>query len=107
MAKMEFKVSLPPLEIQEIIEKKIQEELVFSDEYYLENEKCILIRIYNKYYMRMRNDIGLVIIYENTTGKNLIKMITTSSGDGLLSANLGAGENFIKKVKNIIDDYII
>ncbi|CEK36586.1 hypothetical protein UMC2PCS14_00101 (plasmid) [[Clostridium] sordellii] len=107
MAKKEFQVSLSPLEIQEIIEKNIQEELIFSDNYDLENEKYILIRVYNKYYMRTRNDVGLVIVCENTTGKNLIKITATGSGDGLFSADLGAGENFIKKVQGIISDYII
>lgn len=104
MANKEFKVTLSPLEIQDIIKENIHEKLVFSERYDLENEKHIIITVYSKYYMRIRNDMGLVIICENTTGKTLVKITSTSSGEGL---DFGASKDFMKKVQEIISEYII
>ena len=107
MIKKEFEVTLSPLAIQEYIEKNLDEELIFSDGYDLGNGKYILITVYNKYYMRTNSDIGLVIICENTTGKTIIKTIPTGSGAAMIRFDWGSGQNFIKKVQEIISDYII
>lgn len=48
MAQKVFKVRLNPLEVQDLIEKNIYEELVFSDAYDLGNGKYILITVYDK-----------------------------------------------------------
>lgn len=106
MAQTIFKVRVSPLEIQEQLEKNLHEELVFSDCYDLGNGKSILILVYNKYYMRTNSDVGLVIVCENTTGKTLIKITATGSGEGLFSLDWGAGENFIKRVEDVISEYI-
>ena len=102
-----FKVRVSPLEIQEQLEKNLHEELVFSDSYDLGNGKFILILVYNKYYMRTSSDIGLVIVCENTTGKTLIKITVTGSGAGVFSIDWGAGGDFIKRVEDVISEYII
>ncbi|EPZ62087.1 hypothetical protein H477_5730 [[Clostridium] sordellii ATCC 9714] len=69
MAQKVFKVRLNPLEVQDLIEKNIYEELVFSDAYDLGSGKYILITVYDKYYMRTGSNTGLVIVCENTTEK--------------------------------------
>lgn len=107
MVQTTFKVRVSPLEIKEHIEKNLHEELVLYDGYDLENDKMILILVYNKYYMRTNSDIGLVIVCENTTGKTLIKITATGSGEGLFSLDWGAGGNFIKRVEDVISEYII
>lgn len=102
-----FKVRLNPLEVQDLIEKNIYEELVFSDAYDLGNGKYILITVYDKYYMRTGSNTGLVIVCENTKENTIVKVTSTGSGSELLGIDWGSGESFIKKVKEIISEYII
>ncbi|TQZ40434.1 DUF6054 family protein, partial [Clostridioides difficile] len=59
------------------------------------------------YYARNNSDAGLIVVYENTTGKTVIKATSTGSAIGILKIDWGAGGNLLKRVKNILADYII
>jgi hypothetical protein len=107
MSKEIFTVKLSPLEAQEMIEKKIGEEVVFCDGYNLGDGKFILITVYEKYYIRSNSNAGLVVVCENTSGETVVKVTSTGSGAGLFMIDWGSGNNFIKKVKEILLEYII
>lgn len=107
MATEIFTVKITPLEAQKMIKENIDADLVFSDSYNLGDDKFILITTFEKYYARNNSDAGLIVVYENTTEKTVIKATSTGSAIGVLKIDWGAGGNLLKRVKNILADYII
>lgn len=107
MSREIFTVKMTPVEAQKMVEKNLDADIVFSDMYSLGDDKLILITTFDKYYARSNSNSGLVVIYENTTGKTLIKIASTGSSIGLLQIDWGTGNNLIKRVKNILSDYIV
>lgn len=107
MASNIFKVSLPPLEVQNLLDINLGKKRISSDVYTLGNGVYIFITVYEKYYMRNSSTAGLVIICENTTGSTLVKLNSVGSGEGILNVDWGAGDDFISTVKEIFSDYII
>lgn len=107
MATEIFTVKITPLEAQKMIKENLDADLVFSDSYNLGDDKFILITTFEKYYVRNNSDAGLIVVYENTTGKTVIKATSTGSAIGILKIDWGAGGNLLKRVKNILADYII
>ncbi|CCL14621.1 hypothetical protein EWM37_08250 [Clostridioides difficile] len=107
MARDVFSVKMTPLEAQKMVEKNLEADLVSVDIYNLENNKSIIVTIFEKYYARSNSDAGLVVICENTTGKTLVKITSTGSAIGLSQIDWGTGNNLIKRVKKILIDYII
>jgi len=106
MARDVFSVKMTPLEAQKMVEKNLEADLVSVDIYNLENNKSIIVTIFEKY-ARSNSDAGLVVICENTTGKTLVKITSTGSAIGLFQIDWGTGNNLIKRVKKIFIDYII
>lgn len=107
MARDVFSVKMTPLEAQKIIKENFDADLVSVDIYNLENDKSIIVTIFEKYYARSNSDAGLVVICENTTGKTLVKITSTGSAIGLLQIDWGTGGNLIKRIKKILIDYIV
>ena len=107
MARDVFSVKMTPLEAQKMVEKNLEADLVSVDIYNLENNKSIIVTIFEKYYAISNSDAGLVVICENTTGKTLVKITSTGSAIGLFQIDWGTGNNLIKRVKKILIDYII
>lgn len=107
MSREVFTVKITPVEAQRMVEKNLDADIVFSDMYSLGNGKLILITTFDKYYVRSNSNSGLVVICENTTGKTLVKIASTGSSIGLLQIDWGVVNNLLKRVKNILSDYII
>ncbi|EQF23465.1 hypothetical protein QEW_3487 [Clostridioides difficile CD160] len=107
MAREVFTVKMTPLEAQKMIEENMDADIIFTDAYNLGDGKFILITAFDRYYVRSSSNAGLLVICENTTEETLVKVVSTGSGTGLFQIDWGAGSNFTKRIRKILNEYII
>lgn len=70
--------------------------------------KYIGILVFEKYFMRVGNRAGLIVIIDNTEGETEIRVIATASSQGMIfNFDWGAGDDFADSVKRILEYYIV
>ena len=63
--------------------------------------------IYEKYFFRTNSNGAVILICDDTTNITKVKLITSGTKSGLASMDLGASNNLISSVREILQNYII
>ena len=107
MAKDNFNVSISPNEVVELVNDKFQGSFIDTEFYKLENDKSIYINTYEKYFFRTNSNGAIILICDDTTNITKVKLITSGTGSGLASMDLGVASSLISIIKEILKNYII
>lgn len=108
MGSCNFEVRLSPREAFDIIQDRVNADLVYSEFNSLDHEKATGVLIFEKYFFRVSNRVALVVLIDNLKGDTVVKSISTGSSEGLfLKFDWGASEDFAYSVKDIMEKYII
>lgn len=108
MSKYNFKVNISPKEVLGIVKEKIYADLVHEEIHDLGNEANIGTLVFEKYYMRVKNRVALVVIVDNIKENTDVRVISTGSSEGFIfNFDWGAADDFAYSVKTMLKDYII
>ncbi|AFM41374.1 hypothetical protein Desaci_2424 [Desulfosporosinus acidiphilus SJ4] len=108
MSTYNFKVSMSPIEALDIVKQNVDADLVHEEIHDLGNGNYIGTLIFEKYYMRVKNRVALVVIIDNIYGQTDVRSIATGSSEGMIfNFDWGAADSFASSVKDILDDFII
>ncbi len=108
MSKSSFKISINPVRAFQMIKNSESADLVHEEINELGDQKYIAILIFEKYFMRVSNRAGLVVILDNTKGDTEVRIIATASSQGVFfNFDWGAGEDFADSVRDILQEYIV
>ncbi len=105
-------VSISPNEVAKllndtIINNSVTGELI--DEYVTatDNDKLVIVQVYEKHYYRAGNRLTLTVMIDNLSGRTHIHAIGGGGGQGLFSFDGGASESFEDCIYDAIYKYII
>jgi hypothetical protein len=108
MSTYNFKVSISPIEGLDLVKQNEDADLVHEETHDLGNGRYIGTLIFEKYYMRVKNRVALVVIIDNIYGQTDVRSIATGSSDGMIfNFDWGAADSFANSVQDILSDYII
>ncbi len=108
MSKSSFRISINPIRAFQLVKNNVSADVVHEEINELGDEKYISILIFEKYYMRVSNRAGLVVILDNTKGNTEVRIIATASSQGVFfNFDWGAGDAFADSVREILQGYII
>lgn len=63
--------------------------------------------IFEKYFMRVKNRVALVVIIDNIYGQTDVRSVSTGSSEGMIfNFDWGAADSFASSVHDILGDYI-
>jgi hypothetical protein len=108
MSTLNFKVSISPIEALDLVKQNENADLVHEETHNLGNGSYIGTLIFEKYYMRVKNRVALVVIIDNIYGQTDVRSIATGSSEGMIfNFDWGAADSFSNSVQDILSDYII
>lgn len=108
MSTLNFKVSIPPIEALDLVKQNENADLVHEEIHDLGKGIYIGTLIFEKYYMRVKNRVALVVIIDNIYGETDVRSIATGSSEGMIfNFDWGAADSFAGSVQDILDEYII
>jgi hypothetical protein len=108
MSTYNFKVSISPIEALDLVKQNEDADLVHEETHDLGNGRYIGTLIFEKYYMRVKNRVALVVIIDNIYGQTDVRSIATGSSDGMIfNFDWGVADSFANSVQDILSDYII
>ncbi len=105
-------VSISPNEVAKLIADTIVNNSVTGeliDEYvtHTDNDKTVIVQIYEKHYYRAGNRLTLTVVIDNLSGRTHIHAIGGGGGQGLFRIDYGASESFEDCIYDAIYKYII
>lgn len=72
------------------------------------DQKYIANLVFEKYFMRVGNRAGLIVIFDNTKEETEVRVIATASSQGMIfNFDWGAGDDFADSVREILEEYIV
>ncbi len=109
MGFLELKVNIgPPEAVNKLISNnQLKTALVFDEHKIIKDSKYeLFIMVFEKYYLRTNSTTSLTVTVDNINGDTIIKCISTGSSVGMFMLSYGAGKDFIKIVKTILETNI-
>ncbi|KPV45539.1 DUF6054 family protein [Alicyclobacillus ferrooxydans] len=107
MSKLTLKVNLSPLEALAKVTEVMGVDLVHEEQHKLDGGLEIGTLIFEKYYMRVKNRIALIVIADNFQGSTEIRAIATASSEGIIfNFDWGAGDSFLRELEGILEPYV-
>lgn len=111
MNNVDIKVTISPEKAAELIKEQIingniSGELI--DEYVAlsNDDKTVIILIFEKYYMRNSSRASLSVTIENLTDVTKVHAVGSGGGQGLIfKFDWGASSNFSEQVLNALNEY--
>ena len=108
MNKKSVKVNILPFEVLEKVKNRINADLIHEEFHQVDNEKSIGTLVFEKYFMRVKNRVALVVITDNFSGNTNVRIISTASSEGIFfNFDWGASDSFIGDVEAILTDNIL
>lgn len=108
MSTYNFKVSISPLKALELVKENMDADLVHEETHDLSKGIYIGTLIFEKYYMRVKNRVALVVIIDNIYGQTDVRSVSTGSSEGMIfNFDWGAADSFAGSVQDILGAYII
>ncbi|WP_027631556.1 DUF6054 family protein [Clostridium hydrogeniformans] len=106
MAEKIIKVSISPSIAQEIVEKNIGADLVYSEINRIDGNIEYGVSIFEKYFFRASNRAALTVIFNNVNGETLVKAIATGSSQGVIfNMDWGAADDFAYSAIECLEKY--
>jgi hypothetical protein len=103
-----FKVSISPKEALELVRQRENADLVHEETHDLGKGIYIGTLVFEKYFMRVKNRVALVVIIDNIYGQTGVRAISTGSSEGIIfNLDWGASESFASSVQKILESFII
>ncbi|MDR3600951.1 MAG: DUF6054 family protein [Desulfosporosinus sp.] len=103
-----FKVSISPKEALELVKQNENADLVHEETHDLGNGIYIGTLVFEKYFMRVKNRVALVVIIDNIYGKTDVRAISTGSSEGMIfNFDWGAADSFASSVQKVLERFII
>ncbi|MDR3583721.1 MAG: DUF6054 family protein [Desulfosporosinus sp.] len=103
-----FKVSISPKEALELVKLNENADLVHEETHDLGNGIYIGTLVFEKYFMRVKNRVALVVIIDNIYGKTDVRAISTGSSEGMIfNFDWGAADSFASGVQKVLERFII
>jgi hypothetical protein len=109
MELLELKVNIEPSQaVNKLISNnQLKTALVFEEHKIIKDSKYeLFIMVFEKYYLRTNSTASLTVTVDNLNGATIIKCISTGSSAGMFMLSFGAGKDFIKIVKTILETNI-
>ena len=107
MARTNLNVSISPSEVIGLVNEKLKATVIDTQFYKLENDKCLYITTYEKFFSRTNSNCAVVLICDDTTNVTNVKVITAGTGGGMFSMDFGAANKLISSIREILGNYII
>lgn len=103
-----FKVSISPREALELVKQNGNADLVHEETHDPGKGICIGTLVFEKYFMRVKNRVALVVIIDNIYGQTDVRAISTGSSEGMIfNFDWGAADSFASSVQKILESFII
>ncbi|KLU62372.1 hypothetical protein CEB3_c12330 [Peptococcaceae bacterium CEB3] len=103
-----FKVSVSPKEALALVRDNEDADLVHEEVHDLGKDTCIGTLVFEKYFMRVKNRVALVVIIDNIYGPTDVRAISTGSSEGMIfNFDWGAADAFAGSVQEILGSYVI
>lgn len=108
MSKINFKVTLSPIEALEIIKREQASDLVHEEILDVGDGKVVATLVFERYYFRTSNRAALMVILDNLEGSTDLRVISTGSSQGVIfNFDWGAASDYIESVRKSLKEYII
>lgn len=108
MRKKSLIVNILPVEVLEKIKDDINADLIHEEFHQVDNRKSIGTLVFEKYFFRVKNRVALIVIADNLNDDTNVRIISTGSSEGLIfSFDLGASDDFVGEVEDILSDNIL
>lgn len=102
-----MKVSLPVKQAADMIVDKLDGRLVHIETHQVEGKNMTTL-VFEKYFMRVKNRVALVVILEDFKGDTSLRVVSTGSSEGMfINFDWGAANSFVSSVERILSDYIL
>ena len=106
MSRVAMKVSLPVKQAADMIVDKLDGRLVHQETHQV-GDKHVTTLIFEKYFMRVKNRVALVVMLEDFKGHTSLRVVSTGSSEGMfINFDWGAASSFVSSVERILADYI-
>ncbi|AOT70888.1 DUF6054 family protein [Geosporobacter ferrireducens] len=106
MSRVAMKVSLSPKQAADMIVDQLDASLVHQESHQV-GDQSITTLVFEKYFMRVKNRVALIIILEDFKGETGLRVISTGSSEGMfINFDWGAANSFVGSVERILADYI-
>lgn len=103
----EFEISLSVKEAFDLLKANDFADLVDTEYKELGSDKQLGILIFEKYFMRVKNRVSLVVIIDNIDGYTKVKAIGSGGGTGFFSDfDWGASDSFEFSVERLFKEYL-
>lgn len=89
MNKKSVRVKILLFEVLGKVKKRINENLIHEELHQVDNEKSIGTLVFEKYFMRVKNRVTLVVITDNLSGNTNVRIISTASSEGMRLTLIG------------------
>lgn len=107
MKDTKFKINLCVKEAYDLLKGSGIADLVDCEYKELGHNKQLGILIYEKYFMRVKNRVSLVVIIDNIEGYTKVKAIGSGGGRGFVSDfDWGASDSFECDVERVFNKYL-
>ncbi len=107
MRDTKFEVNLTVKEAYDLLKSYDFGDVIHQELKELGNDKQFAVIIVEKYYIRVKNRVSLVIMIDNIDETTKIKAISSGAGRGVFSNfDWGASDDFENSVQKLFHDYI-
>jgi hypothetical protein len=108
MSTTDFRVRISSSETFAKVRDQQTADLVHEEFHDLGDGKSLGTLIFEKYYMRTKNNAALIVLIDDLKGFTEVRLIATGTSGGMIfTFDWGAGDNFIESVADILQEYII
>ena len=108
MSKASFNISINPVKAFQLVKESEDADLIHEEINNVGDQKYIAILVFEKYFMRVSNRAGLIVIFDNVKGETEVWVIATASSKGMIfNFDWGAGDDFAVSVREILEEYIV
>lgn len=107
MAEKTINVNISPRSAQEIVERSITADLIYSELNNVDENIEFGVSVFEKYFFRNSSRAALTVIFRNIDGITTVKAIATGSSEGLFfNIDWGAGNNFVNSAIECLKEYM-